>query len=135
VLIALLAVVVTIAAEPPSCVAKAEQLVAKVEKLMMARRLAVIDLAMRRDPSIVCHVVDGAFFQNKIVPPPGCTEKRCEVPGGLELDPKLLEDAGFDLYLRVQTLAAKLRAAKKLSAAHARLLSTMLLSAALKEPH
>jgi hypothetical protein len=101
----------------------------------MVRRLAAIDLAIRRDPSIVCDVVDRAFFQARVTPPPGCTEKKCSFPRGLEVAPKLLEDAGFDLYVRVQTLATKLREAKKLSAAHERLLSTMLLSAALKEAH
>ena len=97
------------------------------------RRRGVIDLALRRDPSIVCDVVDRSFFNDAVVPPKGCTPKACAFPKGLELAPKLIEDAGFELYVRVQIVATRLREAKMLSDAHERLLSTMLLSGALEK--
>jgi hypothetical protein len=133
VLIAVLAMLAAAPEPEPACFAAAKALVARVEAMPMPRRRAAIDLAFRRDPSLLCGVVDAKFFAAPVEPPAGCTRAACVFPKGIEVAPELAADAGFELYVRVETLAVRLREAGKLSAAHERLLSIWLLSAAIVE--
>lgn len=116
-------------AEPP-CFSKAQTLVTTVEKMPLRRRRGAIDAAFLRDPALACGVADRKFFEREAEPPAGCTPAKCSFPKGMEVAPKLREDAGFATWLKVQVLATRLREAKMFSPAHERLLSTLLLAAA-----
>lgn len=122
----------------PDCVVRAKALMNKVEELPMHARARTIDLAIRRDLRILCHVVDQAFFSMAPEAPAGCNASApasCKFPGGLPVAPKLAGDVDPVLYLRVELIAQRLRAKKRLSDAHERLLSTLLLGSAVQKEH
>ncbi|MCK6544689.1 hypothetical protein L6R52_02390 [Myxococcota bacterium] len=135
-LAAVILALVTLAppAAEPACVQSAKALVKKAEALPMVRRARVLELAIRKDPSVLCGVVDQSFFASAPVAPEGCDATKphtCRFPKGLEVAERLAEDADPILYLRVQLIATRLTDAARMSAAHRRLLETLLLASAL----
>lgn len=121
------------AVEPP-CVQSAKALVKKAEALPMVRRVRVLELAIRRDPSVLCGVVEPSFFASAPEAPAGCDASKphtCAFPKGLEIAERLAQDADPILYLRVQLIATRLTERALLSPPHRRLLETLLLASAL----
>ncbi len=130
--VALLVLLAVSTPPEPECVAKAREVVTRVERMPMRRRRGAIDAALLRDPAIACGVADRKFFEREPLPPAGCTPAKCAFPKGLEAAVELIEGAGFSTWLKVQVLATRLREAGLFSASHERLLSTLLLSAAVE---
>lgn len=128
-----LALALALPAAPPSdCGRAAEALVAKVEALPMMRRARAIELALRKDPRILCGVTDARFFTTSPEAPVGCDRSRpasCSFPRGISVAERLAEDSDPILYLRVQVIATRLRERGVFVPAHERLLSTLLLAA------
>jgi hypothetical protein len=118
---AALAVALEPAVAADSCEAKARALVEKTRDLAEKRRTRIIELAVRRDVSIVCGVVEQSFFASapampavRVIPISEATEK--------DLEPVV--------FARIETIALRLKDKKRLSSAHRELLEVWMTSAA-----
>jgi hypothetical protein len=118
----------------PECMKEARALLDKVRDLSDKRRARVIELAVRRDARIVCGVVGQAFFAADPQPPKGCELKdplACTALRVIPLAKAIEADIDPVAYLRIETIALRLREQKLLGDAERALLEAWLVSSAL----
>lgn len=114
------------------CQLAALQARVEVERLPLPERAQAIRQRFAERPELVCGLFDAKPVSGPAEVPEGCKKAeldRCPIEGGLTVADRAKKDADPDHYLWAQYIAAKLRAAGKLSPAHQRLLEIWILSA------
>lgn len=117
---------------PDACQHAAMQARIEVERLPLPERAAAIRARFAERPELVCRLFDPGAVASAPEVPKDCDRadlSGCSIEGALNVATRAKKDAAWDHYLWAQTIAARLRAAGRLSPAHERLLELWILSA------